>query len=298
MKVFVTGATGYIGSAVVQELLKAGHQVLGLTRSDAGATQLEAVGAQVHRGTLEDLESLRTGAAAADGVIHLAFVHSFPGVFLAPGKDKTAIDAIGSVLQGTNKPLVVTGAILGVHRGHVLTEDFVPDYRRIPRKSEPAVMAWAKRGVRASVVRLSPSVHSDEDKKGFVAWLVTRARKNKAAVFIKDGRQRWTGVHRLDAARLFRLALENGVAGGIYHGVENQGVAFGDIAAAIGQGLGLPAVSKSSLGALRSLGILGALGAIDSPADYALTQQALGWNPTYPSLMEDLASGVYFLDTK
>lgn len=212
MNVFVTGATGFIGSAVVRELLQAGHEVTGLARSDQGADKLRAAGAKVHRGTLEDLAALKAGAAAADGVIHLAFVHTFPGFLFAPGKDAKAINAMCSVLAGTGKPLVVAGAVIGLRRGQVLTEDYIPDYRKVPRKSEQAVLAWADRGVRASVIRLAPSVHGEGDK-GFMAWLVARAHKNKAAVYVHDGRQRWAAVHRLDAARLFRLALEKGVAG-------------------------------------------------------------------------------------
>ena len=294
MKVFVTGATGFIGSAVVRELLQAGHKVTGMARSDQGAAKLRAAGAEVHWGTLEDLAALKAGAAAADGVIHLAFVHSFPGFLFAPGKDAKAIGALGSVLAGTGKALVVAGAVHGLRPRQILTEDYIPDYRKVPRKSEQAVLAWAGRGVRASVIRLPPSVHGEGDK-GFVAWLVARARKNAAAVFVHDGRQRWAAVHRLDAARLFRLALEKGVAGGIYHGVGDEGLAFGDLAAAIGRGVGVPAVSKSSWGAVLSLGLfLGLLARMDCPASSRLTQEALNWSPTQAGLLEDLASGGYF----
>jgi len=294
MNVFVTGATGFIGTAVVQELLQAGHRVTGLARSDQGAGQLQAAGASVHRGTLDELSSLKAAAAAADGVVHLAFVHTFPGFLFAPGKDAKAIGALGSVLAGTGKPLVVAGGVHGLRPGEILTEEYIPDYRKVPRKSEQAVLAWADRGVRASVIRLPPSVHGDGDK-GFVAWLVARARKNEAAVFADDGRQRWAAVHRLDAARLFRLVLESGIAGGIYNGVGEEGLAFGDLAAAIGRGVGVPAVSKSSWGAVRSLGLLlGLLARMDCPASSRLTQQALKWSPTHPGLLEDLDSGSYF----
>lgn len=293
MNVFVTGATGFIGSAVVRELLQAGHQVTGMARSDRGAAQLLAAGVKVRRGTLEDLASLKAGAAAADGVIHLAFVHSFPGFLFAPGKDAKAIGALGSALEGTGKALVVAGAVHGLRPGQILTEDYIPDYRKVPRKSEEAVLAWADKGVRASVIRLPPSVHGEGDK-GFMAWLVARARKNKAAVFVRDGRQRWAAVHRLDAARLFRLALEKGVAGAIYHGVGDEGLAFGDLAAAIGRGVGVPAVSKSSWAAVRSLGpFLGLLAGMDCPASSRLTQEALNWSPIQAGLLEDLASGGY-----
>jgi nucleoside-diphosphate-sugar epimerase len=185
MRVFVTGATGFIGSAVVAELLEAGHEVLGLARTDAGAAKLKAAGALVQRGSIEDRASLRSGAMASDGVIHLAFIHTFPGVFLAPSKDRKAIDALGQALEGTNKPMVVAGGIVGLHPGEVLTEDYKPHYAKVPRKSEQTVLTWATRGVRGSVVRLAPSVHGPGDK-GFLAGLVTRARKNGAAVYVKE----------------------------------------------------------------------------------------------------------------
>jgi nucleoside-diphosphate-sugar epimerase len=294
MNVFVTGATGFIGSAVVKELLQAGHKVTGLARSDEGARKLQALGASVHKGTLEDLASLKAGAALADGVIHLAFIHTFPGFLFAPAKDEQAIDALGSVLEGTGKPLIVAGGVHSLRKGEILTEDYIPDYTKVPRKSEPAALAWAKRGVRASVIRLAPSVHGQGDKS-FVSWIVARAKKNKVSVFPGDGRQRWTAVHLLDAARLFRLALENGVAGGIYHGVGDEGIAFGDLAAAIGKGVDVPAVSKSSLGAFRKLGfILKLLADMDCPASSRITQQSLKWSPTQPGLLEDLYIGNYF----
>lgn len=293
MKVFVTGATGFIGSAVVKELLQGGHQVIGLSRSDAGDQKLKALGAGAHRGSLEDLESLKKGAAAAEGVIHLAFVHSFPGFLGAPAKDKRAIDALGSALEGTGKPLVVAGAVLFLRPGQPLTEDFRPDYAKMPRKSEETVLAWAARGVRASVVRLSPTVHGDGDH-GFLAMLVATARKKGKAVYVGDGRQRWSAVHRLDAAKLLVLALEKGRAGGVYHGVADEGVAFGDLTAEIGRRLNLPVVSKKGLGAVAALGFLGFLANIDGPASSRLTQKELGWVPTHPSVIDDLEKGKYF----
>ena len=293
MKVFVTGATGFIGSAVVRELLTAGHEVVGLARSDAGAQKLKAAGAEAHIGSLEDPESLAKGAAAADGVIHLAFIHSFPGFLGAPKKDQRAIDAMGAVLVGTNKPLVVAGGVLGLRPGQILTEDYRPNYAKVPRKSEQAVLAWASRGVRASVVRLSPTVHGDGDP-GFSAMLVAAARKKGRAVYVGNGSSRWAAVHRLDAAPLFRLALEKGVAGGIYHGVSDEGVKFLDIATILGRRLNVPLVSKSGLGALFSLGFLGFLAGLDGPASSQLTQKELGWIPTHPSLISDLENGTYF----
>jgi nucleoside-diphosphate-sugar epimerase len=294
MRVFVTGASGFIGLAVVQELTRAGHQVLGLARSESAAKSVISAGGEVHLGALDDLASLKAGAASADGVIHLAFVHTFPGFLFANGKDAKAIGALGSALVGTGKPLVVAGGIHGLQPNQILTEDYVPDYRKVIRKSEQAVLAWANQGVRASVIRLPPSVHG-EGGKGFVGWAIARARKNGVAAFVGEGRQRWTAVHRLDAARLFRLALEKGVAGGIYHGVGDEGVAFGDLAVAIGKGIGVPAVSKSPWGAIPTLGlVLGMMAKMDCPASSGMTQQALNWSPTQPSLLEDLHLGNYF----
>jgi len=292
MKVFVTGATGFIGSAVVKDLLAAGHQVVGLSRSPTGDEKLRVLGAGVHRGSLEDPASLRRGASDADGVIHLAFIHSFPGFLGAPAKDQRAIDALGSALEGTGKPLVVAGGIIGLRPGQVLTEDFQPAYAKVPRKSEETVLAWAARGVRASVVRLSPTVHGPGDH-GFVAMLVTAARKKGRAVWVGDGRSRWSAVHRLDAARLFVLALEKGRAGGVYHGVAET-VPFGDLTAVIGRGLGVPVVSKKGLGALFALGFLGFLAGIDGPASSEITRNELGWAPIHPSLIDDLEKGDYF----
>ncbi len=292
MKVFVTGATGFIGSAVVAELLQNGHSVLGLTRSEAGAQKLRAAGAEVHHGSLEDLASLKAGAAAADGVIHLAFIHTFPGVFLAPSKDKKAISALGEALAGTNKPLVVAGAIHAFRSGVLLTEDYTPNYAKVPRKSEEAVLSFGSRGVRASVVRLPPTVHGDGDK-GFVSWLVKSAKKRGQAVYVGDGKQRWAAVHRFDAARLFRFIVENPEAHGVYHGVGDEGVPFGEIAEFIGRDQGVPTASKSRWGAIRALGFLGFLASIDSPASSQRTQNTLGWKPEHPTLLEDFAAGVY-----
>ena len=295
MKVFVTGATGFIGSAVVKDLRESGHEVIGLARSDAGAAKLAQAGAQTLRGSLDDLDILKAGAAAADGVIHLAFGHTFPAILFSAGRDVRAIDALGSALAGTNKPLVAAGAILGLRTGQELTEDFRPDYRKVPRRSERAVLAWAGRGVRAAIVRLAPSVHGEGDK-GFAAWIVSAARKNRAAHYVGDGHHRWAAVHRLDAAPLFRMALERGAAGGVYQGVSDEGLPFRRIAETVGRGLKVPTRSKSQFGALLSMGFLGLLAGIDAPASNHLTRQELGWVPRHPGLLDDLEAGFYLED--
>lgn len=244
MKVFVTGATGFVGSAVVQELLGAGHQVLGLARSDASAQKLAAAGAAVHRGSLEDLDSLTRGAAAAEGVIHLGFIHDFADFAAAAETDKRAIAALGAALASTNRPLVTTSGVLGLSApGRPATEqDASPPTS--PRHSEAATQAQVAQGVRASVVRLAPSVHGVGDG-GFVAALIAAARQQGMAVYAGEGRNRWPAVHRLDAARLFRLALEQGVAGATYHGVAEEGIPMREIMTVVGQQLGLPVASQS-----------------------------------------------------
>jgi len=296
MRVFVTGATGFIGSAVVRELIDAGHPVLGLARSDAGAQSLIAAGADVHRGSLEDLESLRRGAAAADGVIHSAFIHDFSNYGPAAEADRRAIETLGGALAGSDRPLIVTSGTLLVQRqGSRATEGDVSNPNS-PRKSEEAVPALAARGIRASVLRLPPSVHGNGDH-GFVPRLISIAREKGVSAFIGDGLNRWPAVHRLDAAHLYRLALEKGSAAARYHGVADEGVATREIAEVIGRQLNVPVVSKSREEAADHFGWIALFFGMDGPASRALTQERLGWRPVQPGLIADLNAEHYFEHT-
>ncbi len=296
MRVFVTGATGFIGSALIPELIDAGHQVLGLTRSDAGAKSLAAAGAVVHRGELTDLESLRSGAAAADAVIHLAFIHDFAKFRENCEIDRRAIEAMGGVLAGSDRPLIVTGGLALLVQGRAATEDDppLPVSDSYPRASEEAAAAMEKRGVRATVVRL-PQVH-DTVKQGLVTYAIQVAREKGISAYVGEGRNRWAAAYRLDAAHLYRLALEKGHAGARFHAVAEEGVPAREIAEAIGRGLNVPVVSLSPEQAAGHFGWLGLFAGLDITATSAQTREQLGWNPTGPTLLADLANMKYRQD--
>jgi nucleoside-diphosphate-sugar epimerase len=306
MRVFLTGASGWIGSAVVPELLGAGHQVIGLARSDAAADALTAAGAEVHRGTLDDLDGLRDAAGASDGVIHLAFKHdlAFSGDFQgAADADRRAVEALGETLAGSDRPLVIASGTLGVAPGRVASE-------RDGHGSNPAVAAWgsgphtrwataeyvlslASRGVRSSVVRLAPTNHGEGDN-GFLAALVGIARERGASGYIGDGTNRWPAVHRLDSARLFSLTLERASAGSTLHAVADEGVPIRDIAEVIGRHLDLPVSSVTPEDAGGHFTWLAGFLAADSPASSELTRELLEWQPSQPGLIADLEQGHYF----
>jgi nucleoside-diphosphate-sugar epimerase len=297
VRIFVTGASGFVGSAVVAELLGAGHQVVGLARSDAAAAAVAALGAEVHRGALEDLESLRAAAAASDGVIHTAFIHDFSDFPAAAATDVRAIETLGEALAGSQRPLVVTSGTGLVGPGRMVTEEDTADPALLvswPRRSEETALALVDRGVRASAVRLPPSVHGDADRHGFVPRLIALARERGTSIYTGNGLNRWAAVHRLDAAQLFRFAIEKGSAGARYHGIGDEGVAFRDIATLIGRHLDLPVVSKTPAETAEHFGWLARFASGDLPASSALTQQWLGWQPTHQGLLADLDRGHYF----
>lgn len=291
MRIFVTGATGFIGSAVVRELLSAGHQVLGLVRSDANAAALTALGGSVVRGTLEDLECLRRGAEAADGVIHTAFNHDFSKFAQACEADQRAIATLGDVLAGSNRPFAIASGT-PIVPGRVATEDDgsvrINPISELRARAEDLVLAL--RGVRSSIVRLPRSVHGAGEhgwRGGLVTPLVDIARQKGAAAYIGDGTQRWPAVHRLDAARLFRLAIEKAPAGSRLHATGEEGIAMRDLAAHIGRRVGVPVVSKSPDEAAAHFGFFGAVVGADQPASSTRTRELLGWQPTGPDLLAD-----------
>jgi nucleoside-diphosphate-sugar epimerase len=293
MRVFVTGATGFIGTAIVRGLIQAGHQALGLARSDAAAKSLEALGAQVLRGNLDDLESLRSGATMSDGVIHAGFNHDFANYAAAAETDRRAIETLGAALAGSDRPLIVTsGTLLARPQSGLATEEDAAD-PNFPRKSEDAALVAAERGVRVSVLRLPPSVHGDGDH-GFVPTLIGIAREKGVSAFIGDGLNRWPAVHLLDAANLYRRAVERGAAGARYHGVADEGVLTKEIAEVIGRRLNVPVVGKSREEAANHFGWITHFFAMDGPASSAQTRLQLGWRPRQPGLMADLDRAEYF----
>jgi nucleoside-diphosphate-sugar epimerase len=305
MRIFVTGASGWIGSAVVPELLGAGHQVVGLARSDASAQAMEAAGAEVERGTIDDLDVLAKAAGASDGVIHLAFKHdiAFTGDFAgAAGADRRAVETFGDALAGSGKPFVIASGTMGVAPGRVATErDGLDSGAGTAHDAGPAMrmgtaqvtLGLADRGVRSAVLRLPPTVHGDGDN-GFMAALVGMAREHGDAAYVGDGSSRWPAVHRLDAARLFRLAVENAPAGSVLHAVGDEGVQQRAIAEAFGRQLSFPVVSVPPEDAAERFGFLAGFIGLDSPASGTLTQELLNWHPTHPGLIEDLDQGHYF----
>jgi nucleoside-diphosphate-sugar epimerase len=295
MRVFVTGATGFIGTAVVRELLAAGHQVLALARSDAAADNLARAGVGVHRGELSDTDSLAAGARACDGVIHTAFIHDFAQYEANAATDQRALDAMARALEGSDKPLVATSGTTVLAPGHVGTENDPPSptsLGRIRAVSE-IVLAAAARGVRVSVVRLPPSVH-DRGDHGFVPALIDIARRTGVAAFVGDGTNRWPAVHRLDAARLFRLALEKAAPASRLHGAAEEGIPLRAIAEAIGQGLGVPVRGMGDDEAASHFGWLAPFAAIDNATSSALTRKSLVWHPQETGLLADMRGSGYF----
>lgn len=292
MRVFLTGATGFIGSRVVAELVAHGHQVLGLVRSDTGAEALRAAGAEAQRGDLEDVESLRRGAEASDAVIHTAFRHDLTRFAESCALDRRAIEAIGDVLQGSDRPFVVSSGV-GAAEGRAATEEDPPlaASPSLPRVSEVTAAALMEREVHTSVMRL-PQVH-DTTKQGLVTQLIAIARAKGVSAFVGDGQNRWPAAHVTDVARLYRLALEKGSRGARYHAVAEDGVALKDIAAAIGRGLGVPITSIPRAQAQEHFGFFGFFATRDSPVSSARTRGLLGWSPAGPSLLTDLGNMSY-----
>ncbi|WBW74076.1 NADH-dependent glycolaldehyde/furfural/butyraldehyde/propylaldehydealdehyde reductase [Schizosaccharomyces osmophilus] len=295
MRVFVTGATGFIGSEVVRQLIAAGHEVIGLVRSEENAAKLKAAGGTPHFGTIEDLDSLKSGAAHSDGVIHTAFIHDFSKYQEACNTDSRAIETIGEALKGSGRPLVTTsGTIVLPLNGKLGTEVTQVPQPSVPRHlGEMMTLKLASQGVRSSVVRLPPSVHGAGDY-AFVPMLINTAKTKGVSAYIAQGTNRWPSVHRKDAANLFILTLEKGSPGSIFHAVADEGIPTKDIATVIGKRLNLPIVSKSSEEAIEHFGFLSRILSSDNPTSSTLTQQRLGWKPSHPTLLADLVGDAYF----
>ena len=296
MKVFVTGASGLIGKVVVEELINAGHTVVGLARSDSSAEKLKTLGAEVHRGSLQDPSSLAEGAKSSDGVVHLAFGHDFTKMVENSIIDQTAIKAMCDAMEGTNKPFIMTGGTLMMHQGRVSTEEDEPDWngpfgghRGYAEKLLPIYKA---KGVRLMNIRLAPINHGPGDDR-FLGMLHTAAKKNGAAVYVGEGKSRGPAVHILDTARLYRLALEKGDAAATYHAIADEGVTFKELSEAIGGTLGLPAVGKPFEEAQQDIGFLAMAFSLDLPVSSKITREKLGWEPTHPSMIEDIKAGTY-----
>jgi len=297
MRIFVTGATGFIGSAVVSELLRAGHEVMGLARSDEAANSLLQAGAAIHRGSLDDLESLRSGAEESDGVIHTAFNHDFSNMADAGLTDRHAVQTFGAALAGSGRPLVVTSVIANLAPGRIGTEEDAPDVNTAGKHriaSEEEALSWVSKGVRVSVLRLPPSVHGNDDRGGFVPALINVARHTGVSAYVGEGSNRWSAVHRLDAARLYRLALEAAPAGSKLHAIGEEGMSIREIAVVIGRRLDLPVVSRPLEAARGHFGWLAHFASQNIQASSKLTQELLGWKPEQADLLRDLEGDFYF----
>jgi len=297
MRVFVTGASGFVGSAVTRQLIDAGHRVTGLARSDKAAAIVEKAGATALRGDLNDLQSLIEGATAADAVVHCGFIHDFSNFAASVATDKRAIETIGAVLAGSDRPLIVTAGTAGLAFGRLSTEEDAPNpgaYEGTPRVSEQTALAFRAEGLRASAMRLPPSVHGDGDH-GFIPFLIGVAREKGLSGYVEAGTNVWPAVHREDAARAYVLAIESGAAYPRYHAVGEEGIPFRDIAAVIARKLDVPLVSIPKSDAAAHFGWMAGFAAMDVPASSRLTTERLGWRPTGRGLIEDLEEGTYFI---
>jgi nucleoside-diphosphate-sugar epimerase len=296
MRVFVTGASGWIGSAVVPELLGAGHEVVGLARSDASAAAIEALGAEAFRGSLDEPSSLREVVERSDGVVHLGYNHDFSQMQAAADTDRAVVQAIGSVLKHSDRPFVVAGGVIGIAPGRMATEHDQPDPSLHPRTANvDYVLSLSNEGVRSSCVRFAPTVHGDGDH-GFIATLVAIARQQGSSGYVGDGSNCWPAVHRADAAQLVRLALESAPGGCSLHAVAESGIPTKAIAEAIGAGLGVPTISVARDDASEHFGWMGRFFGANATASNAITRELLGWTPTHQGLLEDLEAGYYFRD--